>query len=174
VVISVAALTGVPLYLPVIWSLFSKRVNKVHVLFTTLFSLFVNLMVKFAGPVIGIALSREYEMLLGALLPIAILACLELNAFLKKYTDPSYVVYIAGQELRHDHPVPDKETAEGDDSNRYGKRVIGISIASAGTLVVVLGIIATSGRWLVTSMGILLLALGLTFYFRNKPQIKIQ
>lgn len=42
VVISVAALTGVPLYLPIIWSLFSKRQDKTSVLTTTIFSLAVN------------------------------------------------------------------------------------------------------------------------------------
>lgn len=42
VVISVAALTGVPVYLPVIWTLFSKRQTGRSIVVTTLFSLFVN------------------------------------------------------------------------------------------------------------------------------------
>jgi solute:Na+ symporter, SSS family len=172
VVISVAALTGVPLYLPVIWSLFSKRINKNHVLFTTLFSLSVNLLAKFAGPAMGISLNREQEMLMGALLPIVILVLLEAYAFFNNYKDPAYTIYVAARNLRNEIKEPALKNIEVDDSNLYGKRVIGISIFSAGVLVLILGIIATSGKWMVSSMGILLIVLGLTFYLKNKKQKK--
>ena len=67
VVISIGALTGVPLYLPVIWSLFSKRQTGRSVLTVTLVSLAVNLFFKFVTPAFGFALSRAEEMILGAL-----------------------------------------------------------------------------------------------------------
>lgn len=51
VVISVAALTGVPVYLPVIWSLFSKTANFAYEsLSATFISLTINLIFKFVTP----------------------------------------------------------------------------------------------------------------------------
>ena len=74
VVISVAALTGVPLYLPVIWSMFSKRQTGKTLLSVTLLSLALNLFFKFVSPaVLGLTLSRAQEMMLGALSPIVLL-----------------------------------------------------------------------------------------------------
>nr|MDE7473972.1 Na+:solute symporter [Muribaculaceae bacterium] len=57
VVISVAALTGVPIYLPVIWSLFSRRQTARTILGVTLVSLAVNLIFKFLTPLAGLTLS---------------------------------------------------------------------------------------------------------------------
>jgi SSS family transporter len=169
VVISVAALTGVPLYLPVIWSLFSKRINGRTVLFTTLFSLVVNMLVKFAGPFFGIVLNRQNEMILGALFPIVILVVIELYFIFLKKEDPAYLKYDREQFARQTLNDSNDNKQEVDSSNLYGKRVIGISVFSAGSLVFILGLIATSGKILVAGMGILLLLLGFLFYYKNKP-----
>jgi len=169
VVISVAALTGVPLYLPVIWSLFSKRINGRTVLFTTLFSLAVNMLVKFAGPFVGIVLNRQNEMILGALFPIFILVIIELYFILRKKEDPAYLKYGQEQIARQTLNDSNDNKQEVDSSNLYGKRVIGVSVFSAGSLVFILGLVATSGKILVAGMGILLLLLGFLFYYKNKP-----
>ena len=67
VVISVAALTGVPIYLPVIWSLFSRRQTSGTILGVTFSSLAINLFFKFVTPyVFGFSLDREWEMMTGA------------------------------------------------------------------------------------------------------------
>lgn len=79
VVISVAALTGVPLYLPLIWSLFSKNLNGRAILSTTVTSLTVNAVLKFITPaVVGFSLSRAEEMLVGVLFPALLLAGYEI------------------------------------------------------------------------------------------------
>jgi SSS family transporter len=169
VVISVAALTGVPLYLPVIWSLFSRRINGRTVLFTTLFSLAVNMLVKFAGSFFGIVLNRQNEMILGALFPIVILVVIELYFILRKKEDPAFLKYDREQIARQTLNDSNDNKQEVDSSNLYGKRVIGISVFSAGSLVFILGLIATSGKILVAGMGILLLLLGFLFYYKNKP-----
>jgi Na+/proline symporter len=169
VVISVAALTGVPLYLPVIWSLFSRRINGRTVLFTTLFSLAVNMLVKFAGSFVGLVLTRQNEMILGALFPIVILVVIELYFILRKKEDPTFLKYDREQIARQTLNDSNDNKQEVDSSNLYGKRVIGISVFSAGSLVFILGLIATSGKILVAGMGILLLLLGFLFYYKNKP-----
>jgi len=170
VVISVAALTGVPLYLPVIWSLFSKRQNKRTILFATLFSLALNLFIKFAGKYVGILLNREEEMIMGVSLPIVILVVFELYFFFQKKIDPQYNVYREGHVTRtsEQNQKSFDDAKETDRSNRYGKKVIGISISSAAMLIVILGFIATTGKFLVLSIGALLLALGVILFTKNR------
>lgn len=174
VVISVAALTGVPLYLPVIWSLFSKRINGRTVLFTTLFTLSVNLLVKFAGPLAGIILNRQNEMILGALLPVVLLVLIELYLLYTKKEDPGSKNYQKEQTERESQVGTSAGIQESDHSNRYGKRVIGISVFSAGSMVFLLGMIASSGKLLVGGMGVLLMLLGSLFYFKNKSETQHQ
>src|SRR5690606_9149079 len=78
VVLSIGALTGVPLYGPAVWALFSKRQTAFSVLFVTIASLAVNVFFKFISPVVlGISLDRMQETVLGVSLPIALLAIFE-------------------------------------------------------------------------------------------------
>lgn len=61
-----------PLYLPLIWSLFSKNLNGRAILSTTVTSLTVNAVLKFIMPAaVGFSLTRAEEMLVGVLLPRA-------------------------------------------------------------------------------------------------------
>src|SRR5690606_10466888 len=74
VVLSIGALTGVALYGPGIWALFSKRQTAFSILFTSIASLSVNLFFKFLGPtVLDIRLNRMEETVLGVFLPLALL-----------------------------------------------------------------------------------------------------
>lgn len=170
VVISVAALTGVPLYLPVIWSLFSKRQNKKSILTATLLSLSVNIALKFAGPTAGIALSRAGEMIVGVSLPIVIMTVFELWFFLRGTTDPAHGRYLAEREKRtiiqQKENITDAENSKS--GNAYGIRVIGISISAAGMMVIVLGLIASAGKLLVSVMGLLLVVFGVSIFLKNK------
>lgn len=75
VVISLAALTGAPLYLPVVWSLFSRRQTSLSLMLVTLSSIAVSVFFKFVFPsVSGLSLSRGQEMLLGVSVPVLLLA----------------------------------------------------------------------------------------------------
>ena len=78
VVISVAALTGVPLYLPLIWSLFSRNLNGRVILTTTVVSLAINALFKFVTPLMGFSLDRAEEMLVGVLVPALLLTGYEI------------------------------------------------------------------------------------------------
>src|SRR5690606_34352551 len=79
VVLSIGALTGVPLYGPAVWAMFSQRQTAFSILFTTLFSLCVNAFFKFLGPVVlDVGLTRMQETVLGVALPIVVLAVFEL------------------------------------------------------------------------------------------------
>ncbi len=157
VVISVAALTGVPIYLPVIWSLFSRRQNARTILSVTLISLAVNLAFKFIAPLFGLTLSRGAEMGLGAFVPVALLIITELWLMAKGYEDPRYGEY---KKIARKDGMPTETAAEGKAANRFTRRVLGLSIIAAGVLIVVLGMMAGSSRWVPVTMGVIVLSVG--------------
>lgn len=172
VVISVAAITGVPLYLPVIWSLFSKRQNGKTVLFATLSSLSINLLLKFAGPVAGIKLSRAEEMITGVMVPALILTIIEIYLTLKRKTDPGYLQYSEGRTARSLQQSAESESGmeKTTADNKYGIKVIGISISVSAFVIIVLGITASTGKLLVSGIGLLLLILGTTIIYKSLNQ----
>lgn len=160
VVISVAALTGVPLYLPLIWSLFSRRLDGRALLTTTIVSLAVNALFKFITPLAGFSLDRAGEMLVGVLVPALLLAGYEL-----------YRTWRPAAEI----PMLVKEPVEtsGDDgaaNNRFSVRVIGIGAILAGGFVAVLGALADEHRLIPLGMGLLLLAIGITAFIYGKKK----
>jgi len=141
VVISIAALTGVPLYLPLIWSLFSKRQNGKTAVSVTLVSLGINLIFKFLTPALfGFALSRTAEMLVGALVPVALLSVIEIVLAAKGFVDPGYLSYSASRE---ENKITVNETAK---TNKLTIRVLGISILIAGLIVLTLSLISRCGN----------------------------
>ena len=164
VVISVAALTGVPIYLPVIWSLFSRRQNARTILSVTLISLAVNLAFKFIAPLSGLTLSRGAEMGLGAFVPVALLIITELWLMAKGYEDPRYGEY---KKIARKDGAPTETAAEGKAANRFTRRVLGLSIIAAGVLIVVLGMMAGSSRWVPVTMGVIVLSVGAVIRYRK-------
>lgn len=161
VVISVAALTGVPLYLPVIWTLFSKRQTGTSVLTTTLLSLAVNALFKFVTPLAGFSLDRAEEMMLGVGFPVVVLLCFELWYALRGRESEGYLRYKALETecAREKETVAETEPVHSDD-NRFSIRVIGTGIALTGLVIVLLGFAADHGRTMVFSTGAALMLLG--------------
>ena len=156
VVISVAALTGVPLYLPVIWSMFSKRQTGKTLISVTLISLAINLFFKFLAPVVlGLTLSRAQEMMLGALSPIVLLTIIELYLMIRGYERKSSAINQAKVE---------KETSEeqNSDLNKYTNKVLGISVSVAGAAVILLGALAPSDKLVPISVGLLVCIIGIS------------
>lgn len=161
VVISVAALTGVPLYLPVIWSLFSKYQTKHFILTVTIVSLFVNAFFKFVYPLMGDALTRTEEMALGVAFPVCLLAIYELHARVKHRIDPDYTIYL---ELR----LQEVPTSGDSSNNRFGIKVIGVGVNTAGVLISILGFFANHSNGLVLSFGVGLLVVGSILLYLNR------
>ncbi len=158
VVISVAALTGVPLYLPVIWTLFSRRQNRHTVLATTLISLIINAIFKFITPLFGFSLNRTQEMVVGVSVPVALLVICEIYFAIRKQEDE----HAAFSEQMIADRAFSQQDSEKAVANRYSFKVIGIGIALTGLMIMVLGML-TSGWtfWIVTGIGIILIALGI-------------
>lgn len=165
-VISVAALTGVPLYLPIIWSLFSKRQTGKSLLTITIVSLAINAIFKFVIPYIpgGFALSRAQEMILGVSFPAICLIAYELWAVYKKRVDPMFVTYEEEQKQK----MLAKQIDDNKEQNNYGVKIIGIGLSIAGALITVLGIIANHSQLLVLSVGLILALIGLSLLFAKR------
>lgn len=162
VVISVAALTGVPLYLPVIWSMFSRRQTGKTLLSVTLLSLAINLFFKFVSPaVLGLTLSRAQEMMLGALSPIILLALIEIYLMIRGYERklPAAVQKESDEEIQE---VPDSNL------NKYTNKVLGVSVLVAGGAVVLLGALAPSDKLIPVIVGLLVCIIGILILRKSR------
>lgn len=149
VVISIGALTGVPLYGPPIWALFSKRLTAFSIYCTTIVSLVVNLFFKFLAPVVmGVSLDRTQEMVLGVSLPLLLLIIFE-------------VWYaIRGQKSVQVYRLPELTPDDNDMGavkNKLAVRVIAITLLCTGAMILVLGIIASSGKLPVILVSLIIL-----------------
>ena len=162
VVISVAALTGVPLYLPLIWSLFSRNLNGRVILTTTVVSLAINALFKFVTPLIGFSLDRAEEMLVGVLVPALLLTGYEIY----------HRICRPGEQIPMIEKAPAAATAEeeGADNNRFSVMVIGIGAILAGVFIAALGALADEHKMIPLGMGLLLLAIGVSAYSYSKKK----
>lgn len=166
VVISLAALTGVPLYLPIIWTLFSKRQTSFSVLTATILSLLVNGYFKFITPMLfDFSLNRTDEMVLGVAFPILCMIILEVYFILKQHTSDRYDSYKMWEDENRENRshISEQEIQEAKRENRYSLRIIGYGVAFIGLAIFVLGMLAPSYKVFVASTGAGFVLLGLGF-----------
>lgn len=163
VVISIAALTGVPLYLPIIWTLFSKHQTTGSVMTATLLSLALNVFFKFVTPyAFDFAFDRAEEMLTGVLFPIIILTVWEIYARFRKIED----------ERHQSSLVADNANAVAEESsssdNSQSLKVIGIGIGASGVLILGLGLLADTGQLIVAAIASVLILIGGFCLYKSK------
>lgn len=160
VVISVAALTGVPVYLPVIWSLFSKRQTARTILSATFISLAINLIFKFVTPHFGLALDRTWEMIVGTAVPVILLAGIEVVLKAKEFIAPEYMAYISGRNVRMRQENAG-DTEESKRTDRFTQKVLGIGLGLSGVLITVLGFIAEENIVVPVAVGLVVTLIGI-------------
>jgi len=165
VVISVAALTGVPLYLPIIWTLFSKRQNSTSVLSATLISLAINAIFKFVTPAIfGFGLDRGAEMLVGGLVPIALMSIFEIYFISKNKYDAKYDEYKLWRQERENEVNAELASADvtvSNSDNKQSYKVIGIGIGLTGIAIFIMGLLANGfSQAVVLALASVLIGLG--------------
>ena len=160
VVISVAALTGVPVYLPVIWSLFSKRQTARTILSATFISLAINLIFKFVTPHFGLALDRTWEMIVGTAVPVILLAGIEVVLKAKDIIAPEYMAYISGRNVRMRQENAG-DTEESKRTDRFTQKVLGIGLGLSGVLITVLGFIAEENIVVPVAVGLVVTLIGI-------------
>lgn len=177
VVISVAALTGVPIYLPIIWTLFSKRQSRKTVLFTTIFSLTVNAIFKFITPLAcGLSLSRTEEMVLGVTTPFLLLLIFELYNRGRGWSDPNVEICKAEAARKRTEELLEMESLRsaeggsegGSKESKQSIKVIGLGIMLTGIVISALGSIS-DGASIAIVMGVgASLAIGGFILFRKR------
>lgn len=164
VVISVAALTGVPLYLPIIWTLFSKHQTALSVKTATLVSLGLNAFFKFVTPyVFNFSFTRAEEMATGVLFPVIILLLWEVYASWKNIEDPKHKLCKV-IEKQQEIQTPIKETSD----NTQSLKVLGYGISASGALIMALGLLNENGRLLVCILAAILISIGGFCIYRAK------
>ena len=173
VVISLAALTGVPLYLPIIWTLFSKRQTATSNITTTLLSLAVNGLFKFIAPLMGFSLNRAEEMILGVTFPILCLAIFEIYYKAKNKESEKFQSYLRWNKENNARKLKEIEENESAEKagNNFSKRVIGYGIFASGTGIAILGGMADNGQKLIITTGVVFALLGLLMTRKPKPII---
>lgn len=158
VVLSVAAITGGALYLPPLWSLFSKRQTGKSILTTTIASLIINAFFKFATPYLfEFSLTRTQEMTLGVVVPILVLIIFELKYFFTQKENPDYKRYQAIKTKQVEETV---EQTDSDSQNKLGRKVISLGVIGTGILIITIGIFAATGKFLVLSAGAAIIIVG--------------
>lgn len=160
VVLTIGAVTGCSIYGPPIWALFSKVHTGRSIWACTVISLTINLLFKFVTPAwLGFSLNRPEEMLLGALLPFTLLGMYEVYARQTKGTREQYFQYQTIQEDKPKH-----EETESGEQNRYGIKVMAITLLIIGALIVVLGLISKTAVLLVSVVGAVILVVALWLF----------
>ncbi|MGB3851489.1 MAG: sodium:solute symporter family protein [Tunicatimonas sp.] len=151
VVLTIGALTGVPLYGPPIWALFSRRQTGTSVLAVTLVSLGINAFFKFISPaLLGISLNRAEEMALGVAGPLILLAAYELRAYYQHRVSDQYQRYAQQQTTR----AAEVADASASSQNRFALKVMALSLLAVGLLVVVLGLREETGQLITLTVGV--------------------
>lgn len=167
VVLSVGAITGSALYLPPLWSLFSKRQTGRSILTATLVSLSINLFFKFASPYFfNLTLTRGQEMILGVVAPFIVLIFYEVNYIISGKTNPDYEKYF---QLKAEtiNDIPETKLNDSSSQNIHGRKVISFGIMGTGVLIILLGAFSSEGRILVISTGIVIILLSLLIKPKN-------
>lgn len=155
-VLSIASIAGGALFAPIIWSLFSKRQTSTSVVTTTLITLFVNLFLKIGAPVLfGLKLSRTYETVIGQLTPLLILFVFERYYASKGLVSPNSEIFNHKDEVNAIQI--EEQHIESDAQNRFGIKVIAISMGFVGLGIIVLGTVSDNSTKVVNTVGAIIL-----------------
>ena len=168
VVMGLAALTGGAMFLPPLWTLFSKRQTGKTVLLVTVITLVINGFFKFFAPdLIGVTFDRATEMVVGMGIPIVLLTIIELYLAQSKSDTSAFDNYEIIREGKN-IALSQEENQESDKGNKKGTKVIGIGILATGILILGLATIGNSDQLLVGSMGVLVSFIGVFIVKKSK------
>jgi SSS family transporter len=167
VVLSVGAITGAAMFLPPLWSLFSKLQTGRSVLTVTIISLVLNLFLKFISPhALNLSLSRSMEMIVGVGIPILLLVFYEIKFRLSPSENLVYEKYLMLESIRK--PITHEDELQTDADNKHSRKVIALGILFIGILIILIGIKTIQSSWLILITGLLVLGLGMAMKPRKK------
>lgn len=88
VVVTILTMVIGPLYIPSVWGLFSRRITSRHVLASLIITYMVGIVLKFT--LAGMVNPQVLEATIGLLIPVGLLAVMELTARLQERVSPGY------------------------------------------------------------------------------------
>lgn len=169
-VLTVAAMAGGAIFMPIIWSLFSGRQTAKSVVTVTLFTLVFNLLLKFALPsLMDIKLSRTWETIIGQCTPLLMLSLFE---FLYR-KNPSQVMPIQRTEDLLSAEEVGGHDQEIKQQNAFGLKVITLSMVIIGLGIFLLGAIAGESYVMVMFTGLFISALSVIIWLRSKKAVAL-
>jgi solute:Na+ symporter, SSS family len=147
-VLSTASIAGGALFVPIIWSLYSKRPTALTVVTASLTGLLISLFLKIGAPsLLHFKLGRTAETALGVGLPFLVMLLFELYYYFNQKTANFSLASLQNRETTHSHD-------DADEQNRFGVKVILSSITFVGLGIALLGCFADRGQAAIT-IGIL-------------------
>lgn len=161
VVLSTASIAGGALFAPIIWTLFSKRQTGFSVVTATVLSLVINLYLKVLSPFLfGLKLNRTEETVLGMGIPMAILLAFEIYYLVngKVAARAKEMERIQVEESGH---IDVTWHADAEKQNRFGIKVIGLSMIVVGIGIFILGYVAPAYSGTVMGVGIVIFLMAL-------------
>jgi SSS family transporter len=166
VVISIGSLTGAPMYLPILWSLFSKRQNGKSAITITIISLISMFALKFLLPIVnGYSMPMEWEMGWSIIIPSIAIIVSEFWLKSTNYNNQAYNQYISSQTVKASENVGNSKEAQAE--NKQGIRMIGFGIAVTGIIIAILGVLDASGREYVIGIASVLILLGGSIFIKS-------
>jgi solute:Na+ symporter, SSS family len=143
-VLSTASIAGGALFVPIIWSLYSKRPTATTVVTASLTGLIISLCLKLgATSILGYKLSRTWETALGVGLPFLVMVLFELYYYSTQKTAVFDLSSMQNRETKHSHD-------DADEQNIFGVKVILYSITFVGLGIALLGCFADKGQTAIT------------------------
>lgn len=177
-VISFNAITTSPLYLPVIWSLFSKRQTGKSVLTISIAGLIINLTLKFIIPLIAdFELARDEEMLVGVIVPAVLIIISEIYFKFSTNINKDYELFTEKIALKAQNEIKiDKREAfvSVNSANVFALKVLGIGCVLIGIVFGLLGIQSAAGSAVVMVVSALIVVFGIVILYGNHKLKKIK
>lgn len=167
VVLSTASIAGGALFAPIIWTLFSKRQTGLSVVTATVAALIINLFFKVLSPsLLDITLNRTVETMLGMGIPMGILLLFEIYYLMNNKVSAKAMEM--KNQVKISKYIDPELHEEAQRQNRFGVKVIGLSMTVVGTGIAILGYVSDNYSFTVISIGLIILIISLLLLWISK------
>lgn len=172
-VLAISAVVGGSLFMPPLWSLFSKRQTAFSILCVTFTSLLANILLNFVTPsFIGFSLDRASQMIFGVFFPMSLLLCFELWFALKKQTDPRMQIYEERKEALYSAKKDMMDNARNARIDTRTNDIISSSVGVVGLVISGLGFLSGESISVVLAVAAVITAIAVSLNSNVQARLK--